>query len=34
MNMRGIGAVTAGVDIKQTLCLAWFLEDMPPRSPL
>jgi HCOMODA/2-hydroxy-3-carboxy-muconic semialdehyde decarboxylase len=26
--MRGIGAVTAGVDIKQALCLAWFLEDM------
>src|SRR5690606_34754454 len=26
--MRGIGAVTAGADIKQALCLAWFLEDM------
>jgi HCOMODA/2-hydroxy-3-carboxy-muconic semialdehyde decarboxylase len=26
--VRGIGAVTAGVDIKQALCLAWFLEDM------
>src|SRR5688500_15477271 len=23
--MRGIGAVTAGADIKQALCLAWFL---------
>ena len=26
--MRGIGAVTAGVDIRQALCLAWFLEDL------
>jgi HCOMODA/2-hydroxy-3-carboxy-muconic semialdehyde decarboxylase len=26
--MRGNGAVTAGLDIKQALCLAWFLEDM------
>lgn len=26
--MRGIGAVTAGADIKQALCLAWFLDDM------
>jgi HCOMODA/2-hydroxy-3-carboxy-muconic semialdehyde decarboxylase len=26
--LRGIGAVTAGADIKQALCLAWFLEDM------
>jgi HCOMODA/2-hydroxy-3-carboxy-muconic semialdehyde decarboxylase len=26
--IRGIGAVTAGEDIKQALCLAWFLEDM------
>jgi HCOMODA/2-hydroxy-3-carboxy-muconic semialdehyde decarboxylase len=26
--LRGNGAVTAGVDLKQALCLAWFLEDM------
>lgn len=26
--LRGLGAVTAGADIKQALCLAWFLEDM------
>ena len=26
--MRGIGAVTVGADIKQALCLAWFLEDL------
>jgi HCOMODA/2-hydroxy-3-carboxy-muconic semialdehyde decarboxylase len=26
--LRGNGAVTAGVDIRQALCLAWFLEDM------
>jgi HCOMODA/2-hydroxy-3-carboxy-muconic semialdehyde decarboxylase len=26
--MRGNGAVTAGTDVKQALCLAWFLEDM------
>jgi HCOMODA/2-hydroxy-3-carboxy-muconic semialdehyde decarboxylase len=26
--VRGIGALTAGKDIKQALCLAWFLEDM------
>jgi HCOMODA/2-hydroxy-3-carboxy-muconic semialdehyde decarboxylase len=26
--LRGNGAVTAGVDVKQALCLAWFLEDM------
>ena len=26
--MRGLGAVTAGADIKQALCLAWFLEDV------
>ena len=24
----GNGAVTDGLDIKQALCLAWFLEDM------
>ena len=26
--LRGNGAVTAAADIKQALCLAWFLEDM------
>lgn len=26
--LRGLGAVTAGADIKQALSLAWFLEDM------
>ena len=26
--LRGIGAVTAGADIQQALCLAWFLEDV------